>query len=338
MKSMRRTVVIALSVAAVYPVTTAIMLGLNDYWQNVWLSVMLFTLLSVSWNMLSGMTGYISFGHAAFFAIGAYTAGILAGYASWIGIAAAGFAAAAFGLIFAAPSLRVRGLYFALATLGMAEILHVIALEWEGLTGGAAGLGVRFAGNQGDVLVLMCIVTSLVVAAALTLPSSRFGQRLIALRGDELAAASLGINTSLHKVAVFLASAFTTGLAGALYALWLAFLEPGDVFSTQRLIAIIAMNIFGGIATPLGPVIGALLALLQEAVWAVSPFLHQAFFGLCILVFGLWLPKGIVGVFNERAAGRAAAGARRTMEGDANNTDTVPASTAEAVKKTTDSE
>lgn len=311
---MKRALLSAVAIAAIYPVVTAVALGANDYWQNVWLSVMLFTLLAVSWNLLSGLTGYISFGHAAFFAVGAYTAGLMVAYPVWLSVPAAGIAAALFGLAFAAPSLRVKGLYFALVTLGMAEILHVVTLQWEDLTGGPLGLAVAYKGSQRDMLVLMCIATSLVVGGAVAVPSTRFGRRLIALRGDEIAAENLGIDTARHKTAVFLASASTTGIAGALYALWLGFLEPGDVFSTHRLIAIVAMNIFGGMATPLGAVIGASLALLQEAMWAISPFLHQAFFGLCILVFGLWFPKGILGAFEERIARRNAAAARRELE------------------------
>jgi len=297
----------------VFPLLTVVSLGQNDYWQNVWLSIMLFTLLSVSWNLLAGFTGYISFGHAAFFAIGAYTTGILASPPVWLRLMAAGSFASVGSFLFAFPSLRIRGFVFAMVTLGMAEILHVVTLHGGSLTGGPQGMGVLFGGSQADVLVWAGTATSLVVFGALILPWTSFGRRLVALRGDELTAAALGINVSACKFVMFLLSAFTTGLAGALYALWLRFLEPSDVYSTTRLVAVLAANVFGGMIVPLGPVVGAvLMGALQEFTWVTSPFLHQVVFGLVILGFALWLPQGVLGTMYERQTARIAALVRKS--------------------------
>jgi branched-chain amino acid transport system permease protein len=270
--------------------------------------VSLLTLLSVSWNLLAGFTGYISFGHSAFFAVGSYAVALSTGMPYWLRLIGSGVIASAVGSLFTLPSLRFRGFVFAMVTLGLSEIMYVLALHGGSFTGGPHGVGVPFGGSQQDVLVMLGIATCLVTMVAVVIPGTDFGRALVALRNDEIAASSVGVNVVLCKFVMFVISAFSTGIAGGIYALWLGYVEPTDVFSTARLVAVLAANLLGGLTVPLGPFFGAVLVgILQEFTWVRSPFLHQAFFGSIILGFALLLPKGLLGALYERRSAQLAA-------------------------------
>lgn len=297
-----------------FPLLTVVSFTLNEYWRNVWFSIMLFALLATAWNLLAGFTGYISFGHGGLFAVGAYSAANLVSWPIWVVIPMAGLVATVVGIAFALPSLRIKGLFFAILTLGLAQILRVIALNLPDLTGGSLGLVVQNPQSQDSMLIALCIILVPTVLFAVLLPQTNFGRQLIALRSNEVAAAACGINVWKHKMIMFLLSAFATGMGGAVYGTWLGFLEPSDLFSTDRLVAILAMNIFGGLTVPLGPVLGAvILGTLGETTWAALPFLHQAVYGLCILIFGLWIPQGLLGAWRTRSNARAAQASRARL-------------------------
>jgi branched-chain amino acid transport system permease protein len=298
----------------VFPLITLLTFASNEYWRNVCFSILLFALVATAWNLLAGFTGYISFGHGGLFAVGAYTAANLANWPIWLAIPAAGLVTAAVGVAFAVPSLRTRGLFFAILTLGLSQILLVVVLNLPDLTGGSLGLVVQNTQSQDSMLIALCVILVPTVLLSISLPRTNFGRQLIALRSNEVAAAACGINVWQHKMVMFLLSAFATGMAGAVYGSWLGFLEPSDLFSNDRLVAILAMNIFGGLAVPLGPVLGAfILGSLGEVTWAALPFLHQAVYGLCILIFGIWVPRGVLGAWRARSNARAAEASRARL-------------------------
>ncbi|MFN8534075.1 MAG: branched-chain amino acid ABC transporter permease [Dehalococcoidia bacterium] len=261
-------------------------------------TLLMYVVLASSWNLLSGYTGYVSFAHAGFFGIGAYTAAILISRLRWdwtVASLASGLVTFLIALVIGVPVLRLRGPYFAIAMLGLAETARIIATTWEPLTRGGRGIflppTIDLAPNYWAMETLA--VTAVVLTALVA--TSRHGLRLMAIREDELAADVTGINTTLYKTAIFAVSSIFPGIAGGLYAFNTSFVEPPAVFSIRFTVYAIAMTMFGGGGTILGPVIGAIiLTFISERLWVDLPFLHTAIFGLIIMFVLLFMPGGLI--------------------------------------------
>ena len=260
--------------------------------------------LAGSWNLISGFTGYVSFGHAAFFGIGSYAAGIAivhGGIPAPLAIAIAGAAAAAVGLTFGYPALRLRGPYFAVGMLGVAEAIRVAVTVAEPVTGGGKGLVLP----PEDVLnaayyAMLGVVTTtvLVTYRVATLP---VGLRLLAIREDEVAAEMNGIQVTRLKLGAFAVSALFAGLAGGIYAWQISYIDPGTVFAGSLTVRAIAMTMLGGQGTVFGPVVGSiLLSGISEALWSRFPFIHTALSGVLIVAIVLFLPGGITQFLQNR--------------------------------------
>jgi branched-chain amino acid transport system permease protein len=260
--------------------------------------------LASSWNIIAGYAGYASFGHAAFFGLGAYTAALLMLKLGvhWLVAAIAGGLLAA---LLAAPLgfilLRLRGPYFAISMLGLAAAFEVVANSWVTLTRGGAGLNLPPTLNLTQVYFAMGIAMVIVVSVSYRIATSRYGLRLFAIRDDEQAAEVLGINTTLHKVSAFVLSAFFPGVVGGFYAWALAYIDPNSVFRPILSIGMVIMAMFGGIGTVLGPIVGALLlTTISEGLWSRFPVFHQAAYGALIIVVVLFMPGGIVNLARTR--------------------------------------
>jgi branched-chain amino acid transport system permease protein len=260
--------------------------------------------MAASWNLLTGFTGYPSFGHTAFFGIGAYVAAILITRldVAWPVAALAGglgacIGAAAVGIIV----LRLRGVYFAIVTLGLAETLRVIAQTWESMTGG--GWGISLPPTR-DLWPFYYAMVGLGVAGVLMnfiVARSNFGLRLMAIREDEDAAAAIGVNTTWCKIAAFILSAALPGVAGGVYARYISYIDPPTVFSVLVTIQIVTMTLFGGAGTVLGPIVGVIvLSVLGEVFWANFPFFHRGLYGLMIIGIIFLMPQGVVEVLKAR--------------------------------------
>jgi len=238
--------------------------------QQLTLITFLYVTLSVAWNIIGGYAGQTSFGHAAFYGLGAYTTAILAvgklsglQVPALLTIPAAGIVAALYATLIGYPTLRLRGPYFSIATFGVGEATRLLMLNSPDLTGGASGLTLPQPtdfdayGKQIFYIMLAWMVVVLMVSA--WIKNSRFGLGLLALNMDTDAAETLGVNTARAKILAFALSAFLVGVSGSLYAQSFFFIDPGAVFGFNNSIAMVLMATIGGIGTLWGPVLGAIV-------------------------------------------------------------------------------
>lgn len=263
------------------------------------LTVLLTVILATSWNIISGFTGYVSFGHAGFFGIGSYIGALLVfyGVTTWIPAAiAAGLGAAFIALVIGYPTLRLRGPYFAITMLGLSELARIVVTAWDSVTRGGLGVYLPIMREQPPPTYYGMLVLAVVaVVVSYAVGTSTFGLRLLSIRDDEVAAQAMGIDTTRYKIAAFTLSSFFPGIAGAIYAYHVGFIDPAAVFSVLWTIRAIASAIVGGQATILGPIVGAvLLSLVSEQVWARDPNLYQVIFGGIIALVVLVLPGGLI--------------------------------------------
>jgi branched-chain amino acid transport system permease protein len=288
----------ALVLLSLYPMTA------TGYGIRVMLQLFMWVALAQSWNLISGLTGYVSFGHVAFFGMGAYTAGILITKVAWpwpVACLAGGVTAMLFALLIGWPCLRLKGPYFAISMLGLNEVLRVAVSYYEGLTGGGNGLSLPTLDASVPIYYVMGALAILVTGVSWLIVTSRFGVRLMTIRVDELAAEAMGIDTFHHKLAALLLSAAGPGVAGALMARDQGYIEPISVFPLAITVTMIVMALFGGKGTVFGPVLGAVvLFVAQEIVWARYPYVHPLLFGAIIIGVVLLMPRGVLGLLQQR--------------------------------------
>ncbi len=272
-------------------------------------------LLAASWDLLSGYTGQTSFGHAGFFAIGAYAAALGAqrlGLPSYMGVVSATAVTGVVGVLVGFPALRVRGHYLALVTLGFGEIVGLIAINWEDLTGGPFGLhdygsfdglpADQLAQHQASYAIVLAVTVPVMLALMWLCRRTSAGPAFRAIREDQVLAASLGINTTWYKVFAFGLSAAVAGLAGSLYAYYIQLVSP-SVSSAGNSALIIGMAVFGGIGTIWGPFVGGLLLYsLIEALRFVGVVYNLVAVGLVITGFVILLPRGLAGIRRRQRA------------------------------------
>ena len=268
------------------------------------LQLFMWMALAGSWNLISGLTGYVSFGHVAFFGAGSYTAAILITKAGWPWLAASlagGAGACVLALLIGYPCLRLKGPYFAIAMLGLNEVLRALVSYFEGLTGGGLGLSLPTLQATIPVYYVMGLTAIAVTALTYLIITSRFGLRLMTIREDEVAAEAMGIDTFRHKLYAFLLSAVGPGIVGGLAARDQGYIEPISVFPLAMTITMIVMVLFGGKGTVWGPVLGAaVLFIFQELVWARFIYLHQLLFGAIIVAVVLLMPRGVLGLLQMK--------------------------------------
>lgn len=278
----------------------------NEYVLNTAVLAGIYVVLTSSLNITNGYTGLFSFGHAAFYGIGAYTAAILAtrlGWGFWLTLPAGGVVAAAFGVVLALPTLRLGGIFLALVTIGFQEIAYLVTLNWIGLTRGPMGipgvpppsvLGMEITNNRGFYYIVLAldVVTLFVVSRLVT---SRVGRTFVAIREDEVAAQASGIAVFTAKVQAFVIATFFAGLAGAVFAHHARFVSA-DSFRLDETFAILTMLIVGGLGSLLGPVVGAVaLVILPEASRFLAEY-RGVVYGLILIAVILFRPEGMAGV------------------------------------------
>jgi branched-chain amino acid transport system permease protein len=270
--------------------------------------------LAQSWNFIGGLAGYPSFATGAFFGLGAYASAILQVHglppvAAW---GCAGLIAILFAAIIGGAILHLRGHYFAIATLVVAEMLREIVNTTPHITGGGMGLNLPImrisVGAQAQFfLFAMLGLAFLCTATAILVQRSKLGFGLRCIQQNEDAANVLGVNTYAYKTAAFSLSGVFAGMTGAIYANWTNYIDPPDVFDVLLAIKPLVMVMLGGLGTIFGPALGALILIVfEEFVWRNFLTIHAAALGFIIVLLILFLPNGIVPLMRERFAGREA--------------------------------
>jgi branched-chain amino acid transport system permease protein len=285
-------------------------LGVSDpYWLGILIVSMYFALISSGWNLLAGYTGQFSLAPATFAMIGAYTTGLLCQYAGtspWLGIAAAVLASAAIGMVLAVVVMRLSGAYLALTTLSFAEIARLVIANSYGFTRGDLGLGVPgLLGSRVAWYYFVLAALAIVVIGLMLLLRSPMGLYLQAIRDDEVAAASRGVDVVSWKIAAFVVSSAIAGLAGALYAHFSELVSPELGLITQTGL-VICMVVVGGMGTLVGPVVGAFLVyLLSEALREVGG-VQLIVFALVVILFARFFREGLAGLARRAGLGKLA--------------------------------
>ncbi len=293
-------------------------LYLSNYWLGV-ANIIGITIIAVTGlNILIGYCGQLSIGHAGFMAVGAYTTAILTGKLGFpflAGLICSGFSAGLIGLIFGLPSVRVKGFYLAITTIAAQFIIIWIINHWAPVTGGFVGISVPYASiggvafkSKASQFYLIMIITVICILLAKNLTRGRVGRAFIAVRDNDLAAEVMGINLTYYKLLAFFIGCFFAGIAGALFAHWVGFMNA-ESFTLSDSILYIGMVIIGGLGTTLGPILGVIfIRLLQQGIMYISPLLESTFptlpagfttgigpmvFGLVIILFLVLEPRGL---------------------------------------------
>ncbi|MEW6641936.1 MAG: branched-chain amino acid ABC transporter permease [Pseudomonadota bacterium] len=275
---------------------------------------LLFGAMAQSWNIVAGLANQVSLGHAAFFGIGAYTSTLLLihfGLSPWLGMIAGALLGAVAALLISLPTMRLRGHYFALATLAFGEVMRVIANSWGGLTGGPVGLSVPFAPPSLAMLQfketrpyywLMLAALVIVTVIFLVIRRSRLGYRLRAIKENADAAEAIGVDTTRTKIIAAVISGMLTACLGTLYAQFQFFFDPDTVFGVASISVRMAMiAIVGGVGTAAGPILGAFFVIpleefANQIFSAEAAGLSQLVFGVLLILVILVEPRGFMAI------------------------------------------
>jgi branched-chain amino acid transport system permease protein len=261
------------------------------------IDALLMATLAQSWNILGGFTGYVSFGNSVFYGLGAYgTAIAMAQWNQpfWLGLALGAAVAVGFAALLGWPILRLRGPYFAIVTLGLSAAMAALVATLD-VAGRNVGLVLPLI--RGDTMFYE-LSLALLASATLTvawIARSRFGMALVAIREDEDAAATIGVNPTRFKLAALMLAAFFTAIAGGIHAYWITYIDPAGSFDITLDVRMVIMTMFGGPGTVLGPVAGSfILSAIYEVLASSISTAAALLFGLVILLAVIFLPKGLV--------------------------------------------
>ena len=285
-----------------------------EYFAHIIIIAGIYTILSLSLNLIVGYTGLAALGHIAFAAVGAYASSLLAlnlGISPWIGLLIGAIFAAILGAIVAYPALRLKGDYLALATLGLGIIVYSVAKNWISLTRGPMGLpgipsfylfGIEF-NNVWIYLVLVLVFVGITYFAIRNITISPFGRVLSGIREDVIATEAMGKNIVKHKLIVFMVGAFFAGIAGSLYAHYITFIDPSS-FTAMESISVLLMVVFGGMASLTGSIVGAaVLVIFPELLRflgmpsSVAAPMRQMIYGLLLVILMILRPQGLIGKY-----------------------------------------
>ena len=287
--------VVALALAGV-ALFALLPLVVGPYALGIGLGLLMWIALAESWAMFSGLSGYISLGHAVFYGVGAYATVLLWQVVPlWLAIPLSGVAAGLLALCLGWPCLRVRGPYFVILTLGVSEFVKYIVISTEAALGrqgrlliGTPSLTILF-----EAMLVLAVVSMIVLYVV---RSSKLGAGLLAIREDEVAAEAVGVNATALKLLAFTLSALIPGMVGGLMILRSTYFEPLQAFSPTTSFTIVTIAILGGTDEVPGPLLGAvLLVLMSELLWARAPEVYMIILGVLLVAFVLFLPEGLLG-------------------------------------------
>jgi branched-chain amino acid transport system permease protein len=283
---------------------------------DIFIRILLFAFIGVAWNLMGGYAKQLSLGHAAYFGLGAYTSTILEiryGISPWIGMVAGGGVAMLASLPIGALCFRLRGPYFAIATIATAQVFMLLFLKFRDFAWGAEGTTIP---NFGDAPLMMqfdekssyyyvaLALLALGLAITYRVEKSWMGYYLVAIGEDEDAAQAIGVNAPRVKRDIYMISAFLTALAGTFYVQYIYFIDPATAFSFNISVEAALVSIVGGIGTLWGPVVGTILlettaALLQSWLGSSAGGVQLTVYSLILIAVILWRPSGLLGLFEE---------------------------------------
>lgn len=288
----------------------------NAFYMDMIINIFLWAFLAGAWNLTAGYGGLLSIGHAAFFGIGAYTSTILFvnfGLSPWIGMLIGGILASITGIALGYITIRLQGPFFSLATMAFGEIMIIVAVNLKHLTNGSQGITIPFEPSfvnfmfRGKVEyfyigLALCLIPVLI---AKYLERSKLGYYLMAIRENEAAARSLGVGSVKVKLVVTAIGAFLTAVAGTYYAQYMEFIEPYYIFSVGISVQIALMAIIGGMGTPYGPILGAILisvtsTYLRSVLGSAQTGVHMIVYGLVLVIIVILVPSGLISLMKRK--------------------------------------
>ena len=285
-----------------------------------WLNIIAFTYLmgglAAAWNIIGGFGGQFSLGHGVFFGIGAYVSArlyVAFDLSPWLTVIPTAIFAAAIAMLISWPTFRLRGPFFAIATLAFNEVAFVIATHFESVTGGPRGIMIPFKAGFANMIfrerwqyaLLMFVFVAIVVGITVVLRRSRLGYYLLAVREDEDAARASGINVLAVKLRGMALSAFLTAIGGTLFAMYLRFIDPPTIFNLQEVgVKFALLSLIGGVGTIAGPLLGAALIIpfenfLRSELANALPGMNLAILGLLMVLAALFMKRGVVGACTD---------------------------------------
>lgn len=280
----------------------------SKYVLRIGIISLMYVMLALSLNLMTGMLGQMSFGHAAFWGIGAYTAAILAtraGLPSEITFILSALMAGLFGAILGLPVLKLKGYYFTIVTMVFCEIIRVVEINWMKLTRGPLGImaipkpaffGLKITSQRGFyfLILILVILTAIIIK---NIMNSRIGYAVLAIRDDDLAAEAMGVNIFRYKLIIFIVSSMLAGVAGAFFAQYTGFIDPSS-FSGVQSNEMLVMVIFGGLGNMFGSFFGAItLSILPELLRGFQQY-RQLIYGMLLVLLMLVRPYGLFGSIN----------------------------------------
>lgn len=294
-----------------YPILAILLLALpyilnSQYLMRIVIMICVYSILGLSLGLITGYAGQTSLGHAAFYAIGAYVSALVSanfGISFFITAPIAAIVAAIMGLLLGLPTLRLSGTYLAITTLGFAEVVRMILLNWQSVTNGPLGISriprpelfgfeLTIANNGLYYLILIFLVFTTITIFFIV--NSKIGRALTAIRDDEIAAIMMGVKTTYYKVIAFVVAAFFSGLAGAFYAHMIRFIDP-NTFTFDTSILILSIVILGGMGSMKGMFLGAFLLIsFPEALRFVQEY-RFVMYGLILVLMMRYRPQGLLG-------------------------------------------
>jgi branched-chain amino acid transport system permease protein len=279
-----------------------LLVSMDTYTHGIVTQTFVFVAAALAWNWLGGYVGQISFGHAAMFGVGGFVSARLllsSPLPFWGAWLVGGLAAGAYAVLWGHSTLRLRGPYFAIATIGVGEATRLIATFWGDFTGGSSGTSLPITGGITKFSMYWYALYFMagVIVLSYYLRESRIGLGLLAIKEDVDAAGDVGVSAGFYQDVVLFASGMVAGISGALYASFFLFIEPGDMFGFERSISFVLMGVIGGIGTVLGPALGAIVfVILQEFLIASYPDLYLGLYGTLLIVVILFEPLGLAGL------------------------------------------
>lgn len=294
----------------------------SNYIIGILCRILMYSVLAGSLNIINGYSGQFNIGHAGFFCIGAYTEGVLATKFAlnfWLLLLLAGVLTSFVGFLISLPTLKLRGIYLAIVTLGFSEIIRIIALNWTQVTGGPMGIkgipspvlfGIKISGSSKYYFIFLVLAILFLIVTGRVL-ESRIGRAWIAIREDEIAAKSLGVESSFYKSINFMYGAFWAGVIGAAYGPYYKFIAS-DMFTLDEGFNILSMVIIGGQGTLVGPLVGSLIVNLITEIFRFAAQYRMVVYAILIISMMWWRPQGLVGAYDSILSGNKTE--RKTIE------------------------